>query len=386
MSTSSASFYELALTRLPGGSTRATIFTPPSPPYAVRGSGFLLVDADGHEVIDLQGNQTSLVHGHAHPEIVAAIAEAAANGASVGLPTPAEVELAGRLVERIPSVDRIRFANSGTEAVMHALRVARAFTGRTKILRFEGAYHGTYDDVVSEPARGVPPGVRDWIVTVPFGDEAAFRDAIAAHGRELACVLVDLMPNRAGLVPAVASFAELLRAETRAHGVLLVVDEVITFRLATGGLHTEYALEPDLVVLGKVIGGGLPVGAYGGREEVMAVTDPRSADGLQIGGTFTGNPLTMRAGAVALDLLDAAAIDRINGLGNRLRSELNRRGLHVTGRGSLLRIQAPDPLGLWWRLYRAGVLIAHGGLAAVSTPMDEQTVDTILERFDRALT
>jgi glutamate-1-semialdehyde 2,1-aminomutase len=354
------------------------------PPYAVRGAGFLVVDADGHEVIDLQGNQTALVHGHAHPDIVAAVAEAAALGTSFGLPTPAEVELAERLVERIPSVERIRFANSGTEAVMHVLRVARAATGRAKILRFAGAYHGTYDDVIEAPAVGVPPGVRDSVVTVPFGDEGAFRSAVAEHGDGLACVLVDLMPNRIGLVPATASFAELLRAETAARGILLVVDEVITFRLATGGVHTDYGLEPDLVVLGKVIGGGLPVGAFGGREDVMAVTDPRADGSLHIGGTFSGNPLTMRAGAVALDLLDAAEIERINGLGDRLRAGLQARGHSVTGRGSLLRIDAGDPLDFWWRLYRAGVLIARGGLAAVSTPMDEDTIETLLERFDLA--
>jgi glutamate-1-semialdehyde 2,1-aminomutase len=354
------------------------------PPYAVRGSGFLLVDADGHEVIDLQGNQTALVHGHAHPAIVAAVTEAVAAGSSVGLPTPAEVELAGRLVERIPAVERIRFAGSGTEAVMLALRVARAYTGRPKILRFAGAYHGTYDDVVGGPARGIPPGVRDWVVTAPFGDESAFRTVIAEHGDTLACVLVDLMPNRAGLVPASQEFAQLLRSETAARGILLAVDEVITFRLATGGLQTEYGLEPDLVVLGKLIGGGLPVGAYGGREEVMAVTDPRTDGAVQLGGTFTANPVTMRAGAVALDLLHAAAIERINGLGDLLRAELRRRGRHVTGRGSLLRIDADDPLELWWRLYRAGVLIANGGLAAVSTPMDEQTIETVLERFEQA--
>jgi len=269
------------------------------PPYAVRGSGFLVVDADGHEVIDLQGNQTALVHGHAHPQIVAAVVEAAAAGASFGLPNTAEVELAERLRKRIPVVERIRFANSGTEAVMLALRIARAYTGRPTVLRFSGAYHGTYDDVVDEPARGIPPRVRDSVVALPFGDEAAFRTAIDEHGDRLACVLVDLMPNRVGLVSAEPGFAELLRSETAARGILLVADEVITFRLATGGLHTEYGLEPDLVVLGKLIGGGLPVGAYGGRAEVMAVTDPREPDAVQLGGTFTGNPLTMRAGARA---------------------------------------------------------------------------------------
>jgi glutamate-1-semialdehyde 2,1-aminomutase len=381
---SSRDWYGLALARLPGGSTRSTIFTPPVPPYAVRGSGFLVFDADGHEVIDLQGNQTSLVHGHAHPRIVAAVAEAAAAGTSFGLPTAAEVDLADRLLERIPGVERIRFANSGTEAVMLALRIARAYTGRPKVLRFSGAYHGAYDDVVDEPARGIPPGVRDSVVALPFGDEAAFRAAIDEHGDRLACVLVDLMPNRVGLVPAEPSFAELLRSETAARGILLVADEVITFRLATGGLHTEYGLEPDLVVLGKMIGGGLPVGAYGGRAEVMAVTDPREPDAVQLGGTFTGNPVTMRAGTAALDLLDHAAIERINRLGDLLRTELQQRGYRVTGRGSLLRIDADDPLEFWWRLYRTGVLIARGGLAATSTPMDEHTVEALLERFERA--
>ena len=376
--TGSASLYANALEALPGGSSRATIFTPPVPPYAVRGSGFMLVDADGREVIDLQGNQTTLVHGNAHPAIVAAVAEAAADGTSFGLPTAAEVELASLLVDRIACVERVRFANSGTEAVMLALRVARAYTGRSKILRFTGAYHGTYDDVLDVGARGVPSGVWDSVVTVPFGDENAFR---AALSDDLACVLFDLMPNRIGLVPASESFAHLVREETAARGILLVVDEVITFRLATGGLHSLYGISPDLVTLGKTIGGGLPVGAYGGRADVMAVTDPREDGAVELGGTFNANPLTMRAGLTAMRLLDAHAIARINRLGDTLRAVLTARGYTVNGRGSLLRIAAEDSLDFWWRLYRDGVLIARGGLAAISTPMDESTIDEILRRI-----
>jgi glutamate-1-semialdehyde 2,1-aminomutase len=376
--TDSASLYATALEALPGGSSRATIFTPPVPPYAVRGSGFTLVDADGHEVIDLQGNQTTLVHGNAHPAIVRAVAEAAADGTSFGLPTAAEVELASLLVDRIACVERIRFANSGTEAVMLALRVARAYTGRSKILRFTGAYHGTYDDVLDVDARGVPSSVWESVVTVPFGDEDAFRAAIS---EDLACVLVDLMPNRIGLVPASESFAHLVREETAARGVLLVVDEVITFRLATGGLHSLYGISPDLVTLGKTIGGGLPVGAYGGRADVMAVTDPREDGAVELGGTFNANPLTMRAGLTAMRLLDGHAIARINRLGDTLRAVLTTRGSTVNGHGSLLRIAAEDPLDFWWRLYRDGVLIARGGLAAISTPMDESTIDEILRRI-----
>jgi glutamate-1-semialdehyde 2,1-aminomutase len=382
--TGSASWYEAALEALPGGSSRATIFTPPVPPYAVRGSGFTLVDADGREVIDLQGNQTTLVHGNAHPAIVDAVAEAAACGTSFGLPTTAEVELAEHLVQRVDCVERVRFANSGTEAVMLALRVARAYTGRAKILRFTGAYHGTYDDVLDIGARGVPPGVWDAVVTVPFGDESAFRAAISEYSDELACVLVDLMPNRIGLVPASEAFARAVRDVTAARGILLVVDEVITFRLATGGLHSLYGLSPDLVTLGKTIGGGLPVGAYGGRADVMAVTDPRENGAVELGGTFNANPLTMCAGLTALRLLDAHAIARINRLGDMLRAALTARGYTLHGRGSLLRIAAEDPLDLWWRLYRAGVLIARGGLAAISTPMDESTIDEIVRRFEAA--
>jgi len=382
--TGSASWYATALETLPGGSTRATIFTPPVPPYAVRGSGFTLVDADGREVIDLQGNQTTLVHGNAHPAIVEAVAAAAADGTSFGLPTAAEVELAEHLVERVDCVERVRFANSGTEAVMLALRVARAYSGRSKILRFTGAYHGTYDDVLDVGARGVPPRVWDAVVTVPFGDENTFRAAISEHAEELACVLVDLMPNRIGLVPTSDAFARVIRDETASRGILLVVDEVITFRLATGGLHSLYGLSPDLVTLGKTIGGGLPVGAYGGRADVMAVTDPREDGAVELGGTFNANPLTMRAGLTALRLLDADTIARINRLGDTLRAELRKRGYTVNGRGSLLRIDAEDPLDLWWRLYRAGVLIARGGLAAISTPMDESTIDEIIRRFDAA--
>src|SRR5438477_11039317 len=177
--TGSASWYATALEALPGGSTRATIFTPPVPPYAVRGSGFTLMDADGHEVIDLQGNQTTLVHGNAHPAIVEAVAAAAADGTSFGLPTAAEVELAEHLVERIDCVERVRFANSGTEAVMLALRVARAYTGRPKILRFDGAYHGSYDAVSDDGARGVAPAVWQSVVTVPIGDADGLREAVA---------------------------------------------------------------------------------------------------------------------------------------------------------------------------------------------------------------
>jgi glutamate-1-semialdehyde 2,1-aminomutase len=327
---------------------------------------------------------TALVHGHRHPAIVAAVSAALEDGLSFGLPTAAEVDLASHLAERIDSVDMVRFANSGTEAVMTALRIARAFTGRPKILRCAGAYHGTYDPILPEGAPGVATMTWGTVVTIPFDDVDALRAAVAAQAGELAAVIVDLMPNRPGLVPASPEFTDAAREETERHGILLVVDEVITFRLGVGGLHQELGLRPDLVTLGKTIGGGLPVGAVGGREDVMALTDPRRAGYVEHGGTFTANPLTMRAGLAAMELLDAGEIARINRLGDSLREELGALGHRVHGRGSLMRIVSPTPDELWWRLYRSGILIARNGLTSMSTPMDERTVEEIARRFGQA--
>jgi glutamate-1-semialdehyde 2,1-aminomutase len=370
---------------LPGGNTRTTLFIPPRPPYAARGSGYELVDADGRTLIDLHANYTSLVHGHAHPAVVAAATEAVREGSCFGLPTEAEVELAESLCERVAALERVRFTNSGTEAVMMAIRAARAFTGRPGVLCFQGAYHGTYDPVLTD-SPGITDGTRADVVCPPFGDEEAFRTAIEERGNELACVLLDLMPNRAGLREASPEFARLVRDETRGREIVLVVDEVITFRLAVGGLHESFRLEPDLVTFGKIVGGGFPVGAFGGRADVMSVFDPHLEGHAPHGGTFSANPVTMRAGLAALRLLDEREIERINALGDRLRGDLATLGLDVAGRGSLLQLSAPvTGTDFWWRLYEAGVLVAPNGLAALSTPMDDGVVDEVVDRASSAL-
>lgn len=382
----SRALFDRAVAVLPGGNTRTTLFVPPHPPYAAHGEGYTLVDADGRRLLDLHANYTSLVHGHAHPALVEAAADAVRAGSSFGLPTEAEVELAETLCERVSAVERIRFTNSGTEAVMMAIRAARAFTGRPRVLRFDGAYHGTYDAVVSDLSPGVTDGVRGDVTCTPFDDPDAFVRAMDAHGSELACVLLDLMPNRAGLRRASRAFARLVREETHRRGILLVLDEVITFRLARGGLHERYGVEADLVTFGKIIGGGFPVGAFGGRADVMAVFDPTREPHVPHGGTFSANPVTMRAGLAALGLLDQPEIDRINALGERLRGELGRLGLDVAGSGSLLQI-VPGALqeDLWWRLYEAGVLVAPNGLATISTPMDEGAIEEVIACVARAL-
>jgi len=374
--------HERALAALPGGNTRTTVFVPPRPPYAARGEGCELIDADGRRVLDLLNNYTALVHGHARAEVVEAAVSALRGGSAFGLPNEGEIELAERLRARIPSAARWRFTNSGSEAVMMAIRLARAATGRSAVLRFRGAYHGSYDVAMQPPTRGVPPSVEAEIVTVEFGDGEAVEAALAEHAPRLACVLLDAMPNRAGLRPATPEFIHLLREQTRRHGVLLVQDEVITLRLAFGGLQSRYGIQPDITTAGKIIGGGFPVGAVGGREELMALFDPRSADPVAHPGTFNANPVSMRAGAVALDLLTEQEIARINALGDRLRESLSDRGWEVSGQGSLLKVHADDQDALWWSLYDRGILIAAKGLMCISTAMGEQDVDRALAAFD----
>jgi glutamate-1-semialdehyde 2,1-aminomutase len=359
------------------------VFVPPRPPYAVRGEGCELIDADGRRVLDLLNNYTALVHGHAHPEIVEAAVAAVRGGSCYGLPTEHEIALAERLRERMPTAAQWRFTNSGSEAVMMAIRLARAATGRSAVLRFQGAYHGSYDAAVQPPARGVPASMEGEIITVALGDEEGVEAALAEHGERIACVLFDAMPNRAGLRPAEPGFVRSLREQTREHRVLLVQDEVITLRAAFGGIHALYGIEPDIVTVGKVIGGGFPIGGVGGREELMSLFDPRRPDPVVHPGTFNANPVSMRAGAISLDLLTRDAIAHINTLGDRLRESLAERGWDVSGQGSLLQIRVPEQAALWWSLYTEGVLIASNGLVCTSTAMDDADVDRALEAFER---
>lgn len=364
-----------ARTVLPGGNTRTTVYVPPAAPYAAAGSGCVLTDADGHRLIDCNNNYTALVHGHAHPNIVAAASAVIATGTAFGLPTRWEVLLGETLRRRLPGMDLWRFANSGTEAVMMAVRLARAATGRDLVLRFKGSYHGTYDDVVDADRPGITGASASTTVVVPVDDAAAFTEAMDACGDRLACVLIDLMPNRAGLRPVSEPFARLVRARTREAGALLVVDEVITFRLASGGLQQRYGIAPDVTVLGKIIGGGFPVGAVGGRAEVMEVFDPGRQSSVSWGGTFSANPVSMAAGAAALDLYDAEAIERLNAAGDALRTRLTDAGLTAAGLGSLLRVFPTAEQ--WWELYRRRVLVSTNGLIAVSTAMTDRDVRTV---------
>jgi glutamate-1-semialdehyde 2,1-aminomutase len=423
----SRTMYNRALASLPGGNTRTTVFMKPYPIYAARGEGCRVWDVDGNEFIDCINNFTSLIHGHAHPSLIEAATRQLSVGSAFGLPTESEIDLAELLVSRLPSVEQVRFANSGTEAVMMALKAARAFTGRPKIAKCEGAYHGSYDyaEVSLDPspdawgrnapvsvayAKGTPDNVLADVVTIPFNDTEAAVSLIREHGSELACVLVDPMPNRAGLAPADKAYLNALREITREVGALLVFDEVITFRLGYSGAQGLWGIDPDLTTLGKIMGGGFPVGAIAGRKEVMSVFDPRSGKpALPHGGTFSANPVTMRAGLAAMQLLDEAAFTRLNVIGEAVREGINeafrRNGVPggTVGLGSLLKIHFADrPIRDYRSAYMTeqetkrqavfnlgllnrGVLAASYGLMALSTPMTDADVDTIVAAASDAL-
>ncbi|HEX9604753.1 MAG TPA: glutamate-1-semialdehyde 2,1-aminomutase [Myxococcales bacterium] len=284
------------------------------PLFIARGEGAHLVDVDGNHLVDYVLSWGPLLGGHAHPEIVRAVADAAAHGTSFGAPTPRESDLAEKVRALVPSMKKMRFVSSGTEATSAALRVARGFTGRERVVKFEGCYHGATDSLLVRAGSGVetlglpdspgvPAAVAKLTTVLPFNDVEAVRGFFRSpQGRETACAIVEPVVGNMGVLLPRAGFLETLREETRAAGALLVFDEVMTgFRVARGGAQQRYGIEPDLTCLGKVIGGGLPVGAFGGREDVLAQVAP---DGpIYQAGTLSGNPVAMAAGCAMLDLV-----------------------------------------------------------------------------------
>ena len=333
---------------MPGGDTRTGTFHLPWPVMMARGQGSRLWDEDGREYIDFLGNFTSLIHGHAHPAVTAAIVTQAGLGTAHGSPTALMTELGERIQARFPSVERIRFCNSGTESALFAIRAARAFTGRSLIVKMEGGYHGSYDHVVvgqgpaSQP--GLSPGAVAEVVTIPFNDPEAAAAVFAKRGPEIAAVIMEPMMMSGGCLPAEPGFIRGLAGLAREAGALFICDEVATFRLGYGGAQEVYGLEPDLTTFGKVIGGGLPVGAFGGRADVMAVYDPTRKGTVVHSGTYNGNAITMAAGIVTLDLLTRESIERLNATGESLRQSVSDAcrasglPLTLTGMGSLTGI------------------------------------------------
>jgi len=300
------------------------------PPFLVRGAGSRVWDADGNEYIDYVGSWGPLILGHAAPEVVEAVTAAAKNGMSFGASTPAEADLAELVASAFPHIEKVRFVSSGTEATMSAIRLARAYTKRKYIIKFEGCYHGHTDALLVKAgsgvatlgipgSAGVPEEFIQFTLALPFNNIGAVEEAFARLKDQIACVILEPVVGNMGCVPPAAGYLELLRKITRREGALLIFDEVMTgFRLAFGGAQELYGVMPDLTALGKIIGGGLPVGAYGGPSEIMDMVAPLGP--VYQAGTLSGNPLAMAAGVATLKHLQKskkeiyAGLDRLSGM------------------------------------------------------------------------
>lgn len=422
----SASLYERALGILPGGVSRNTVLRAPHPIYVDYGKGCRVVDIEGVERIDFTNNMASLIHGHAHPAIVEAVSAQLARGSAFAQATEVEVRYAEHIHGRNPGFEKLRFVNSGTEAVMGAIKAARAFTGRPRIAKVEGSYHGLYDYAeVSQTAgpsnwgaaekphsvpvsHGTPQGALDDVVVIPFDDPERAVAILDAHRDEIACVLLDPIPHRVGLFPVSPATVAALRAWTRDAGALLVFDEVITFRTEVGGAQQRYDDRPDLTAMGKAIGGGFPVGAIAGRADVMDVMNPLAKTvRFPHSGTFSANPVTMTAGLTAMELFDAAQVERLNGLARRavdgIEAAIAATGVAacVTGAGSLFRVhlkpQPPRNYREAWagpeesarrarlleHMLGEGFLMINTCAAALSTAMTEVEIDAFVAAMTR---
>jgi len=305
---------------LPGGNSRSVVYYNPYPIYMARGQGCRFYDVDGNEYIDFINNYTSLILGHSHPSIKAAVQAQLELGTSFAAPTELEAKLAEIIHKRVPSIEKLRYANSGSEATLNAIRAARAFTGKSKLAKIEGGYNGSHDPVevsVSPPihlagsrknprsipdSAGIPDGVVNDVVVLPFNDSNTAEQIIREHAKDLAAVIVEPVLGAGGCLPAQADFLKTLREVTEQHDVILIFDEVISFRVSKGGAQEIYQIQPDLTTIGKIIGGGFPVGAFGGREDIMDLFSPsRGSPIIPHSGTFNGNPITLVAGIAALN-------------------------------------------------------------------------------------
>jgi glutamate-1-semialdehyde 2,1-aminomutase len=425
----SKTLYQRACQVMPGGNSRHSIALAPYPIYARSGRGCRITDVEGEERIDFLNNFTSLIRGHADPQVTRAVHERIDLGTAFTMPTAADVELAELIAERVPYIEHLRFCNSGSEAVMLTIKAARAFTGRHKIAKFEGAYHGIYDYVqVSEgstpdawgeaehPApvleAGMPPSLAEDVVVLPWNNFKACEALIKAQQDQLAAVIVDALPVGIGMIAPQPGFIEFLRELTERHGILFIADEVLTFRLSYHGAMNAHGIRPDLTALGKIIGGGFPVGAVGGSREVMSVFDHTGKLKVHHGGTYNANPVTMTAGLETMRLMTEAGYERLNQMGDYIRHELREmlgeRGIPamVNGKGSLFLAVLTDqeltdyrsltgsysrtnPVAgpLCHELLARGIITSPRGIfGCLSTPMAEAELDAFVAALDESLT
>jgi len=396
----SRDLFERATGSIPGGSTRTTVFNPPYPPYMVRGEGLRTWDVDGNEYRDFLGNYTSLILGHSHPAVVEAVVAQVRLASAFAAPTEVEVELAEEIRRRLPSLERLRFTNSGTESTMFAIRAARAFTSRDLVARFDHAYHGTHDTALPH-SPGVPASTSDLVVDLPWGDADGVERELAGRTGELAAIIIEPVQGAGGVRAADPVFLRFLRDYCTRIGAVLIFDEIIAFRVGPNGAQGLSGVAPDLTTLGKIVGGGYALAAFGGRAEIMDRFDARRPGAMSHGGTFNGNPVAAAAGLATLRELTPDRYDRLAELGERLRTRLATAiagagiDARVDGIASLFQVFAGPTLGgedgltasqtLFLGLLVDGFHLAPRGMGAISTPVTERDVDDLADAIGARL-
>ena len=417
--------WETAREYLPGGDSRNSIFWDPYPIFITEASGAHVIDVDGNDRIDFINTMTTMILGHAFPPVMDAVYEQLSRGVAYNAPNEHQIRLAKLLCERIPSFDLVRFTNSGTEATLNTIRAARAFTGRSKFAKVEGGYHGTHDAVtvsvrvdISEAgdadrpqpvaaSEGLAEGVLDQVIIIPFNETAASRRILEENKDELAAVIVEPVMGSVGMLPASTQYLTMLREFTEENGIVLIFDEVISFRAAPGGSQQYYGVTPDMTSLGKIIGGGFAVGAFGGRRDIMDLYDPTKGPRVSHAGTFNANPVTMLAGSVTMEHLTADVYRRLAEMTEKLKQGVREIceelevPVQVTGLGSLFGIHftgveihnyrdlAASDRALRGRVFlgllNEGILIAPNLVGAMSTSLGDEDVAAFLSAFRRVL-
>jgi glutamate-1-semialdehyde 2,1-aminomutase len=420
----SESLFDEAKKYLPGGTTRTLHFFEPHPVFIDRGEGCYITDVDGNSRIDFFNNATSLILGHCHPSVLRAVSEQLRKGTAFHGPTSHIAELAKVICRRVPSVEKVRFTNSGSEATLLALQLAKSYTGKNKIAKFEGGYHGSHEyacvsthpplELAGDPdepnsvpdASGISDDILKSVVVLPYNHIHAVEKIIAKHRDELSCILVEPMMGAAGIIPAKREFLSGLKEVALRYEILLIFDEVQTFRFSMGGAQGWYGVNPDLTTLGKIIGGGFPIGAVGGRKEVMDLLD--SSGGrprIPHGGTFNGNPISMVAGLATLRELTPMVFEKFLELGHELRAGLRsifqkyRFPAQVTGEASFFAIHFVEGEVIDYRSVVHGAnrklrkemflfLLNHGIFCdsslrgVLSTPMTMREIHLFLDRVE----
>ncbi|MGH7357506.1 MAG: aspartate aminotransferase family protein [Candidatus Rokuibacteriota bacterium] len=407
---------------LPGGSSRGTAHFAPYPFFADHGDGHYVYDVDGNRYLDFMLNATTLIVGHANPMVIEALGEQIRKGTAFSTPTEVQVRVAKLLCDRIPSLDTIRFTNSGTEGTLMAIRAAWAFTGKRKLAKFEGGYHGAHEHVavsVKPPASrldpagptaipeypGQPVGVLQDVVVLPYNDLAACDRILRAHKDEIGALIMEPIVSSFGYVPGDPEFLRGIRKLTEELNIVLIFDEVQSLRVAPGGAQELFGVTPDLSCFGKIIGGGLPIGAFGGRRDIMAQYDPTAAGGARIAhaGTFNANPMTLVAGEAVMQALTPPIYRRLAELGESIRQKLRRTlqatgvPAQVTGVASLFGIHfnarpirsyrdvvlddAEMTRGLYTGLLNEGILLQTTCAGALGIMTGEKEIDTLVDAF-----